>query len=189
MRLAAVLALLAMLGCSRHSTSETNAAAHAAGEGPKWVKTETALRVGDYDGLVLAQGFWQSTSSSRERQLVSPIAVKIECHREERVCREADAEVFMGILQSDLHEYTVSAWTRAGIVADDTDEGACAIGHRLVVDFKSNSVTVTDYPKKVNGTENCKAFQDANSYALHGGQWMLYPPAPWDQLAKKEKKE
>ncbi len=180
-----VSALLAMLGCSRHPTSEINAAAHAAGEeGAKWVKTEIDLRVADYDDLVLVHGFWQSTSSSKERQLVFPIAVKIECHREQRVCREADAQVFMGLLEPELLEYTISTWTRTGIVADDIDEGACAIGHRLVIDFKSNSVTLTDYPMKADGTKNCKAFQDANSYALHGGQLMLYPPASWDPLQK-----
>jgi hypothetical protein len=55
-------------------------------------------------------------------------------------------------------------------VADDSDEGECGIAHRLSIDFKSNSVTITDYPKKVSNGQECKEFQDANSYALHGGK-------------------
>lgn len=157
----------------------------------RWVKTETPLEVFHFKGRVSsyetadAQGFWQSTSASKDKQLVFPIAVKISCDRGEKICREVDAAVQLGILQPILLEYQISNWTDAGIVADDVDEGDCGIGHRLAIDFKSDSVTVTDYPKKLSGSANCKPFQDANSYALHGGQIMLYPPAEWDPLAKK----
>lgn len=157
----------------------------------RWVKTETSLEVFHFKSrrssyeTADAQGFWQSTSTSKDKQLVFPIAVKISCDRGEKVCREVDAAVQLGILEPILLEYEVSTWTGTGIVADDVDEGECGIGHRLAIDFKGNSVTVTDYPKKLSSTANCKPFQDASSYALHGGQIMLYPPAAWDPLAKK----
>jgi hypothetical protein len=159
----------------------------------KWTKVEMPLKVYHHEPpgqgyYVSAEGFWQSTSPSRERQLVFPIAVKISCQRSDKTCREADAIVQLGILKSDLLEYEISSWSNDGVVADDTDEGACGIAHRLAIDFKSNSVTVTDYPKKVSNNELCKGFQDANSYSLHGGQLMLYPPAPWDAIAKPEGK-
>ncbi len=157
----------------------------------KWTKTEIPLTLGRLEArnwkYVTAQGFWQSTSTSKDKQLLSPIAVKISCDGGEKICREADATVEFGaILSPGLIEYEISTWTDAGIVADDTDEGHCGIGHRLAIDFKSNSVTVTDYPKKMDNSKLCKAFQEANSYALHGGQVMLYPAAKWDALAKPE---
>jgi hypothetical protein len=160
----------------------------------RWTKTEIPLKVyrheapGGY-GHASAEGFWQSTSLNKGRQLVFPIVVKISCERGEYTCREADAIVQLGILKSELLEYDISAWTDAGIVADDSDEGACGIAHRLSIDFKDNSVTVTDYPKKVSDNELCKGFQDANSYALHGGRLKLYPPAAWDPLAKSQGKD
>lgn len=158
----------------------------------KWTKTEIPLTVYHdksraYESA-LAEGFWQSTSPNKDKQLVFPIVVKLSCYRDEKMCRESDAAVQLGILQSDLLLYDVSAWTDDGIVADDQDEGECGIGHRLAIDFKTNSVTVTDYPKKVSNNSSCKGFQDANSYALHGGQLMLYPPASWDPLEKNEGK-
>jgi hypothetical protein len=150
----------------------------------KWVKTEIPLQVFTYSNKQWAgadaAGFWQSTSSLKDRQLISPIAVKIHCDRGEKMCREVDAAVQFGILTPALLEYEISSWTESGIVADDTDEGECAIGHRLSIDFKGNSVTLTDYPKKANNSAKCKAFQEANSYALHAGQLMLYPIASWD---------
>jgi hypothetical protein len=154
----------------------------------KWTKAEIPLTVYRHEnwGYVSAEGFWQATNQTKDKQLIFPIAVKIRCDRNEKICREADAAVQFGILKSDLLEYEISSWSDAGIVADDSDEGECGIAHRLSVDFKSNSITITDYPKKVSNTEQCKGFQDANSYALHGGQLMLYPPAPWDPLAKRE---
>jgi hypothetical protein len=154
----------------------------------RWTKVEVPLTVRHEDrvGLAYAQGYWQATSLSKDKQLLSPIAVKIECNKLDKSCRESEATVFLGVLQADLLEYDITSWTTNGIVADDTDEGNCGIGHRLSLDFKSNSVTVTDYPKKVTTDKNCQAFQDADSYTLRGGQLVLYPPAPWDPLAKPE---
>jgi hypothetical protein len=131
----------------------------------KWTKVEIPLKVyrhsyGKY-GSVSAEGFWQSTSEAKDKQLVFPIAVKISCYSAEKVCRETEASVTLGILQSDLLEYDISSWDDEGVVADDTDEG-----------------------KSVTNSERCKPFQDANSYSLHGGQLMVYPPVSWDPLAK-----
>jgi hypothetical protein len=142
--------------------------------GPKLSKSERPLTVYVHDygpnfARASAEGFWQSTESSSDKQLVAPIAAKIECNREDRMCRESDASVFVGLIQPESHEYRISSWTPDGIIANDTDEGTCGIGHRLSIDFKGNSVVVTDYPKKVSKDDSCKPFQTANSYALHGG--------------------
>ena len=164
--------------------------AHAV-DSPRWTKTEIPLRVfhekiGAYESA-RASGFWQTTSGSKDKQLVFPIAVEIACDHDEKVCREADATVEMGILRSEMLEYDVTSWTDDGIVADDSDEGDCGIGHRLAVNFSSNSVTATDYPKKVSNDPNCKALQDASSYSLRGGQLMLYPPVPWGAQENQKK--
>ena len=62
------------------------------------------------------------------------------------ICTESQATVVLGELKADFVEYDISSWTEDGVVADN--EGDCGIGHRLSLDFKSNSVTVTDYPKR-----------------------------------------
>jgi hypothetical protein len=144
--------------------------------GPEWIKTESPLKIfhDERIGWASAEGFWRSTDPSKDKQLVGQNAAKIVCYRGDSICRELDAQVQLGILYPDSREYPISTWTSEGIVADDTDEGACAIGHRLSVDFKSNSVLVTDYPKKVGGSDDCKVFQNANSYSLQGGKLMLY---------------
>jgi hypothetical protein len=184
----AMLALLVLSYSIRRIRSQSEVVHADQAPSPRWTKVEIPLTVSHYDklGLAYAQGFWQSTSLSKDKQLVSPIAVKIECNNSDKTCRESEASVFLGVLQADLSEYDITSWTPNGIVADDTDEGNCGIGHRLSLDFKSNSVTVTDYPKKVSTDKNCQPFQDADSYSLHGGQLTLYPPAPWDPLAKAE---
>jgi len=154
---------------------------------PKWTKVEIPLKVYYHErsGYVSAEGFWQSTSPSSEKQLVSPIAVHVTCERAEKSCRELEASVFMGVLKPDLLEYDVTSWNDEGIVADESDDkGECGIGHRLSVDFKSNSVTVTDYPQRITKDKDCQPFQDANSYALRGGDLVLFPPPKWDPLEK-----
>jgi hypothetical protein len=191
-KIVAFATLLALFNCSHsRSLSRGKSGVVHADEisSPKWTKVEIPLSVSHYDrlGIAYAQGFWQSTSLSKDKQLVSPVAVKIECNNSDKTCREAEASVFLGVLQADLLEYDITSWTAGGIVADDTDEGSCGIGHRLSLDFKDNSVTVTDYPKKVNKDKNCQIFQDADSYSLRGGQLVLYPPAPWDPLAPEGK--
>lgn len=141
--------------------------------GPQTVKSERPLEISHHeygdDGTASADGFWVSTDTSKDNQLAEQIAVNITCSRAENVCRETDAVLFGGILQPQSEEYQISKWNRTGIIADDTDEGPCGIGHRLSINFPNNSVTVTDYPKKVGERADCKPFQTANSYSLHGG--------------------
>lgn len=156
---------------------------------PRWVKMEVPLHVyhDESIGWASAEGFWQSTSPSKDQQLAYPIAVKITCDRDEKICREVEATVMrlmlpMGALRADSVDYTVSTWTPTGIVADNADTSPCGKAGRLTIDFKRNSVIVTDYPTKVNVPKFCKAFQDANSYALHGGTWVLMPPPAWNPL-------
>jgi hypothetical protein len=157
-----------------------------ADETGKWKKIETPLRVFDHNGYASTEGFWQSTSSSKDKQLAFPVAVSITCTRNKLTCTESQATVVLGFLKADLVEYVISGWTEDRVVADS--EGNCGVGHRLSLDFKSNSVTVTDYPTKALGGD-CKAFQDANSYVLRGGGLMLSPNATWDALAEPEGKK
>lgn len=181
-----VVALLAILGLSYHvGHSRSQSDVVHADETSKWTKVEIPLKVLDNEnlGYTSAEGFWQSTSSNKDKQLAYPIAVKITCARSSMTCNESEASVvLLGALSVDLTEFDISSWTREGIIADGS-EGTCAIGHRLSLDFKTNSVTVTDYPKGTLGGD-CKAFQDASSYALHGGYLMLKPPPKWDPLGK-----
>jgi hypothetical protein len=184
----ALLTLLSVAGLSYESGHLRNGTVQA-DETPKWAKIGTPLKVFDHEdvGYASTEGFWQSTSSTKDKQLVYPIAVKITCTRASMTCDESEASVvILGALSADLTEFDISSWTKDGIVADGP-EGNCAIGHRLSLDFNSNSVTVTDYPKRVLDGD-CMPFQDANSYALHGGYLMLRPPPTWDPLAKPEGK-
>jgi hypothetical protein len=149
--------------------------------GPKWTKSEIPLGVhhDDQFGIANAEGYWVSTDPSPDKQLVGQTAVKIECSHPDNVCRENDASMFMGLLHADSEEYEISSWTKMGIEAEDTGGGTCGIGHKLSIDFNSNSVVVTDYPTRIDKSSTnslfpCKASQNANSYALHGGNWMYY---------------
>jgi len=177
-------ALLLTVLCTLRSGTEVKVV--RADDKPKWTKAEIPLTV-DHDdklGIATAEGFWQATSTESDRQLISPIAVKISCDRSEKICRESDATVLVGVLKADLLEYDVSSWNDKGVVADDNDAGKCGIAHRLSLDFKSNSVTVTDYPKKTSTDDECKGLQDANSFALRGGELVLYPPVGWGPVEK-----
>ena len=79
------------------------------------------------------------------------------------------------MLEPGTEEYEILSWTDRGIVADEAGSGRCGIGHKLSIDFATNSIVVTDYPTKVDNSNpknpllSCKAFQNANSYALRGG--------------------
>ena len=91
-------------------------------------------------------------------------------------------------LQAKSTEKTASTWTRTGIVADNTDANPCGEASRLTIDFKSNSVVVTDYPTKVHIPEFCiNASEGADSYALHGGSWVVMPAPVWNPLSENEK--
>lgn len=140
---------------------------------PQTVRSEMPLKVYHYDysgfKTVSAEGFWVSTDTSKDKQLVQQIAAKIDCDSSERTCKERDAELFGGLLHPESEEYKVTKWDGSGVVADDEEGGNCNLGHRLAVDFASNSIVVTDYPLKAGGGADCKVFQNANSYSLHGG--------------------
>jgi hypothetical protein len=137
-------------------------------------------------GEISVDGMWYATSSIREKQLIAPIAVKIDCSRPIKICREIDATIAMGILQPDTTEYVISVWNGDQLIAEDSDEGKCNITHRLAMDFKSKTVTLTDLPSQVD-TAECRMYKDANSYILHEGQVMLFPPASYAPLAIREK--
>jgi hypothetical protein len=154
---------------------------------PSWYITDTGTKVVHFDGkddYLPIHGMWYSTSAAKEKQLIAPIVVRIGCGKTVAICREVDATVAMGILQPDVIDYVISSWSVERIDAEDSDEGPCKITHRLVVDFKSKTVTLTDLPSQVDTTE-CKMYRDANSYILHGGQVMLFPPANYHPLEKK----
>jgi len=146
--------------------------------GPKLQKAPVPLTVGHSSSYATAEGYWQPTDKTPGNQLVSAVAVQIHCYRAEKVCWEAQASIFVGKLGPELIEYDVSSWTNSGIVADTVDDLECGVGHRLSIDFASNSVIVTDYPKKLGGKNiagmPCSAFQNATSYALQGGDILLF---------------
>jgi hypothetical protein len=176
--LAAVLAGAVHFAGRRHERNIVHADTQ-----PKWGKMEMPLKVYHHPGMASVDGFWQSVSSDKEKQLVWPIAVKITCDQQSKLCRELDATVQLGILSPDSVEYEISSWTRTGIVADDSDE---CNRHSLSIDFNANSVTVTDYPiKQSQGNSICKPLHEAYSYSLHGGELSLYPPPPWNPLEGK----
>jgi len=143
----ALLTLLALVGLSlKIGRSREETVVHAA-ELSKWTNVEVVPlhiyhepRAMPNAGIAGAEGFWQSTNSSKDKQLVFPIAVKISCTHSDKTCTESEASVVFGVLKAGLLEYAVTSWTEEGVVADDTDEGNCGIGHRLSLDFKSNSV-------------------------------------------------
>jgi hypothetical protein len=142
---------------------------------PKLRKSPASLQVSHYEwgqfAHASAEGYWKAMDDSPGKQLVSDVAVKISCERDERLCKESDAAIFMGMVKPDLVEYKVSSWTAESIVADteDDDLSKCPAGHRLTVDFKSNSVIVVDYPKTASDKPECKAVNSASSYTLQGG--------------------
>ncbi len=143
-------------------------------DAPKLVKSPQPLTVSHYeygpDAHASAEGYWKEMDDSPGKKLVSNIAVSLSCDRDERLCKESQASIFLGLLKPDLTEYKVSSWTASGIVAEtDDDSGNCPLGHRLTVDFKSNTVIVTDFPKSLSNQPDCKAADTASSYTLQGG--------------------
>jgi hypothetical protein len=165
-----------------HAAKVTNAAT------PKWMKVETPLRV-EQEGtfrLASAEGIWQVTSSGKDKVAGFPTAAKIVCSHSEKTCRESDAIAFLDSMHPELFVYDISRWTEAGIMADDRDTGNCGIGHRLLIDFKNNAVTISGYlTKKATGRRECEELQNyRSSYALRGGHYRLSPsPSLDDELA------
>jgi hypothetical protein len=140
---------------------------------PRLVKSPQPLEVSHYEhgryASASAEGYWKEMDDSPGKKLVSNVAAKVSCDRDELLCIESQAAIFIGLVKPDLVEYKVSSWTTNAIVADndDSDLTKCPLGHRLTVDFKTNSVIVVDYPKTSN--PECNAVTSANSYTLQGG--------------------
>ncbi|HEY1461787.1 MAG TPA: hypothetical protein VGF44_00040 [Terriglobales bacterium] len=188
MRKVCILLLAIIAGFSFSPVSMSGqASTKQAPDPPSWYITDLGTKVVDVEplsGYLHVQGMWYATSSIEDKQLIAPIVVKISCAKEGNACSEIDATVAMGILKPDITDYVISTWTREHIVAEDKDEGACKITHRLVVDLESKTVTLTDLSSQID-TKECRMFRDANSYILHSGQVMLYPWATYEPLKKK----
>ncbi len=184
----AITLLILALGCMQIGASKSNSPHRdESAQPPSWYVTDIGEQVVEddgADGIVSADGMWYSTGSSKSDQLIAPIAVKILCSRTMNACRESDATIAMGILQPDWTEYAVSVWNRDRIVAEDANQGPCRISHRLVVDFKSRTVALTDFPSQVTSSA-CKYYRNAKSYILHGGQAMLIPTPTYDPLKER----
>jgi hypothetical protein len=142
--------------------------------GPKLVKSPSPLQVshfedGKYYAHASAEGYWKEMDQSPGNKLIGNVAVSLSCDRDERLCKESQALVFGGLVSPNLVEYQISSWTANQIVADndESDFNKCPMGHRLTVDFKSNSVVVVDYLKV--DKPDCKAVSSPSSYALQGG--------------------
>src|SRR5580704_8996006 len=124
----ALLALVALICLSYNIGRSRNETAIYAAETSKWAKVEIPLKIYYHQSRVLpnagiasAEGFWQSTSSSKDKQMAFPVSVTIECTRSEKSCTESEASIVLGVLKADLLEYDISSWTDDGIVADDND--------------------------------------------------------------------
>jgi hypothetical protein len=124
-------------------------------------------------------GYWKATDGSHGKKFDSNVAVKLSCDHGELLCKESQASIFAGVIQADLVEYKVSSWTADGVVAenDDDDSSKCPLGHRLTIDFKSNSVIEVDSLKTAK--PECEGVSRADSYTLLGGRAEI---AGWDSV-------
>ena len=144
-------------------------------DAPKLIKSPYPLQVSHYEygrfANASAEGYWKEMDDSPGKKLVGNVAVSLSCDRDELLCKESQALVFGGLVQPNLVEYKVSSWTAERIVADNDDDSLsrCPTGHRLTIDFKSNSVIVVDYPTTSSDKPECKAVASASSYTLQGG--------------------
>jgi hypothetical protein len=177
-----------MAGCRNQPQKGDQTVIHADSTSPRWTVMDFGTQVVQYpypttDGILSVDGFWVPTSATKEKQLPLPLAVKIECDRSERVCREIGAQVSFGVLVPSETVYEISSWTGSGIVADN-NYAICSTRHRLTVDFRSKTVSVVDYPTAATATDKnplCDAFKDSSSYVLHDGAISLNQPVPFDQ--------
>src|SRR5258708_20097803 len=110
-----IMAVLLLAGCN----SQTGSDVVPAQSRSKWTKVERPLAIDVRVGYATAEGFWQSTSPTDGKQLVSPIGVRISCHRTEGTCRELDVVVQFVVLKPNSVEYQITSWSDGGGVADD----------------------------------------------------------------------
>jgi hypothetical protein len=113
---------------------------------------------------VAATGKWKSDS-----QMAKPVdksaKVAIECDKNISLCAVAegvsltgDGNLFTRLDVNPVH-YTILRWDSTGLVAQ-TSARDCVMG-KLVIDFRTKSVTVTESPKsKGSGEDNefCSVF-------------------------------
>ena len=111
-----------------------------------------------------ASGKWKSDSDMKKP--VDPTAkVEIECDKKISLCAVAEGKnlqgegnLFTRLDVSPVH-YTILRWDSNGLVAQ-TSARDCVIG-KLVIDFKTKSVTMTEAPKGKNSGEDnefCSVF-------------------------------
>jgi hypothetical protein len=154
----------------------------------RWIKSDAPLKIErSQPGYVRTDGYWLLLSSDPKNQIAWPTVVHLNCDRSEKTCIETYASVENGVLKVDSSEYRISRWDQNGVEADGLNEGLCDIGHRLVLDYKTNSVTLTDYPKHTSTNDLCKAVQQPNTYVLQGGKLSLNPAPEW-KLGRMESK-
>ncbi len=113
---------------------------------------------------VAAQGKWKSDSEMKKPG--DPSAkVAIECDKHIALCAVAeganlrgDGNLFTRLDVTPVH-YTILHWDSAGLVAQ-TSARDCVMG-KLVIDFRTKSVTMTETPKKKGSDEDnefCSVF-------------------------------
>jgi hypothetical protein len=121
------------------------------------------IKITNHD-YVAASGKWKS--DSQMTKAVDPLAkVEIECDKKISLCAVAegknlqgDGNLFTRLDVSPVH-YTILRWDNKGLVAQ-TSARDCVMG-KLVIDFRTKSVTMTEAPKtKGSGEDNefCSVF-------------------------------
>jgi hypothetical protein len=121
------------------------------------------IKIRDHN-YVAVTGKWKSDSAMVKP--ADPAAkVAIECDKNISLCAVAeganlsgDGNLFTRLDVNPVH-YTILRWDRTGLVAQ-TSARDCVLG-KLVIDFRTKSVTVTETPKgKGSGEDNefCSVF-------------------------------
>ena len=121
------------------------------------------IRIKNHDYLA-ASGKWKSDSAMTKPADPST-KVEIECDKKISLCAVAegknlqgDGNLFTRLDVSPVH-YTILRWDSTGLVAQ-TSARDCVMG-KLVIDFRTKSVTMTEAPKnKTSGEDNefCSVF-------------------------------
>ena len=114
---------------------------------------------------VAASGRWKSDSANVKPGDASS-QVEIECDKKISLCAVVEGKLppgtygnlFTRLDVNPIH-YTITKWDATGLVAQ-TSARDCVIG-KLVIDFKTKSVTMTEAPKSKNSGEDnefCSVF-------------------------------
>ena len=120
-------------------------------------------------GYIQASGKWRNASGKDD---LGKHSVQIECRLEIKECSEAFAKQLGedGPAVSVEH-YRVIQWNRNDLIAED-DEPIC-VTNRLLINFKEQSVTAMDAPKKGakglpldNGGNACDWYNRTQTYRL-----------------------